>query len=434
MDSAGVDVNRFESYILYCGDTSPTEDTRKNDGVPTGSADFKIPLQNIAVEGTYTSSYVELTGHRNTIKSMSNPSNIVSPCLQQMYENKSTISFTGGGTGEYENLNATFGEFKHIFEAKDIWIPASVDVEPLLRIEYIVAISLFFNDGTKGEQIYSNIKSAFTELERNMALIENKKRIAWVSYDFSVNSWKLHNSKFTKGMITAAGGIPFPLKGEVPDDMSLSADEIKTLLLNSQIVIDETNFNGQPGVTPIEKWRDLAGFASQTELPVLQQKNVYSLDNTVSKNGSNDYKYRLASRPDLLLKDLIHVQYPTYDTTYELTFLNPKFASGTGVTIQLSSADCATSNYNNGEIPKVVFQEKFKGDSSPPPALVGSGIYGGDGSGGGGSKTGVVITVICVAVVLGAVFGAVFIKWSKRAKEDRFIELEEEMNREIPLH
>jgi hypothetical protein len=91
--------------------------------------------------------------------------------------------------------------------SKDIWIPRITTVDPLLRIEYITAVSLFFNDGKNGEVVYDRIKAAYKELERNMLQIpaDNKKRIGWVYYDFSKKTWSLRNSNFTRAIIQAAG-------------------------------------------------------------------------------------------------------------------------------------------------------------------------------------------------------------------------------------
>lgn len=147
-----------------------------------------------------------------------------------------------------------------------------------------------------------------------------------------------------------------------------------------------------------------------------------------------DINYRLPSRPDLLLKDLISVQYPNYDPSYTLTFLNENFAKGGSPSVQLTSADCPNTNYIT--VSPVQPQIGFAGDQSTPPAVVGSGIYGNgsqDNTKVSSNNIGVIVTVVCVAVVLVAGFGFIFFKWTRRAKEDRFIELEEEMNNEIPL-
>ncbi|KAF9364370.1 hypothetical protein BGX34_001743 [Mortierella sp. NVP85] len=441
------DYNQSQTYVLYCGDAVPTDVDLQSKGVSTSVSKFKVPLQRVAAGGTFSSSYIELAGHRDAIKTLYQPQDVVSPCLQKMFEEKAIEPLTD----EFNQVNMLDGGFRQniLAEPKFIWIPSFTNVDPLLRIEFITAVSLFFNDGPKGENMYLQIKAAYTELARNMEQIPpaNRKRIAWVYYDFERSTWKLRNNDFTKAIIKAAGGIPFPLVGESTDDVSISPRDIKILLRNSQVVIDETVFGQlEAGKSPIQKWRELAGFNSASELPVLNEKAVYSIDNTMGKTGVSDDKYRLPSRPDLLLKDLIQAQYKSYSTGYSFTFLNSGFSYSLAGT-RLTSANCVAGNtYNEGAIVPVTFQENFKGDGTTPPAPVGPGMYGtgeyvpddgksdGGGGGGGGSKAGVIIAVVCVAAVLVAGFAFVFFKWSRRAKEDRFIELEEEMNNEIPLH
>lgn len=156
-----------------------------------------------------------------------------------------------------------------------------------------------------------------------------------------------------------------------------------------------------------------------------------------------DYQYRMPSRPDLLLRDLIAAQYPQYDSAYRSRFLNNNFPNDGGAAYTLGPENCTATDafkYNSGDITEGPRNMYFTGLPAPPAAS-GGGIYGdggdsqGDGgSGGGGSKTtSIIIAVVCVAAVLGAAFAFAFYKWSRRAKEDRFIELEEEMNNEIPL-
>lgn len=160
----------------------------------------------------------------------------------------------------------------------------------------------------------------------------------------------------------------------------------------------------------------------------------------VSSMMTLDSKYRLPARPDLLLKDLIYVQYPLYDPSYNLTFLNKGFSYGEPPRIKLSAADCPTTTYNKEESIKYVTPNSaFTGDGTTPPAAIGGGIYGNGGpdsdpsKAGSSNNVGIIVTVVCVAAVLITGFGFIFFKWTRRAKEDRFIELEEEMNNEIPL-
>lgn len=104
----------------------------------------------------------------------------------------------------------------------------------------------------------------------------------------------------------------------------------------------------------------------------------------------------------------------------------------------MKSDMCGQAFYNDAPI--VTYSGgPFAGDGIASPPLVGSGIYGAESGGGGNSggqksKTPIIVAVVVVAAVLGSAFAFAFFKWGKRAKEDRFIELEEEMNNDIPLH
>ncbi|KAF9572816.1 hypothetical protein EC968_009455 [Mortierella alpina] len=432
------DINS-ESYLLYCTAVAPDTFAQTAAGIPANLPMFKVPVTSVAVGGTYTSSYVELAGGGGAIKILENPKNIVSPCLQAMVANGSIVALDKTNLTQYESIDVGFMPDMQTAQPKDVWIPMATDVDPLLKIEYIRVVSLFFNQAVKGQQVFGDIRDSYNVMASDMSRIPaaNKKRIAWVRYDFGRKSWVIRNNPFTKGIITAAGGIPFPLKGEIPDDQSISSEDIKTMFLNAQLVIDETDFTGQ-SQSPSSLWRSLTGFAPSDSVPVFDRKKVFALTRTINEQGISDYLYRVASRPDLLLKDVIQAQYSDYDRFYTFTFLDEGFFYGTrpiGSSPE-TGATCATSSYNVVE--KAVSNAAWvPGDSSPPPPLVGGGIYGGDGSNsgqGGGSKTGIIVAVVCVAAILGAGFAFAFFKWSKRAKEDRFIELEEEMNNEIPLH
>ncbi|KAF9162860.1 hypothetical protein BGX21_003405 [Mortierella sp. AD011] len=431
-----------ENYVLYCGTEAPQDFALATVGLSASTGVFRAPLLQVAADDTYTSTYIEISGHRDSINFLESPQNIVSPCLQQRYANQSLFAFNNSLT-EWSLINAGFLSVMNTAQQKSVWIPSSVDVDPLQRAEYIIAVAMFYNDGVNGQSLYNQIKAAYTNLQNDMNQIPqaNRNRIAWVYYDFTLSTWKLRNSAFTKGIIAAAGGISFPLTGEVPDYATLSSDDIKTILLNSQVVIDQTDFTGQPtSVKTIDAWRVRAGFESSSDLPVLQSKKVYTLDGTTNSNGVSDYNYRVAPRPDILLKDLIYVQYPSYNSTYSTVFLNTDFATGgDGRGVVLTASNCGTTKYDSGDIPVIVPQPSFTGNPTPPAALVGTGVYGGDGtnsgsSSRGSSKVSIVVPVVCVVVILGAAFAFVSFKWGKRAKEDRFIELEEEMNNEIPLH
>ncbi|KAG0297219.1 hypothetical protein BGZ96_007277 [Linnemannia gamsii] len=419
-------------------------------GLESSVKQFKVPVQKALVTGTFTSSYVELAGAQSNILVLQTP--IVSPCLQAKLLNNTITPFDVNKFEQYNTVDVGFREDISISQLKDVWMPMSIEVEPLLRVEYIKAVSLFFGYGARALTTYNEIIETYNLIKVDMQGVPeaNRRRIGWVKYDFSRNSWQLRNTAFTRGIIRDAAGIPFPLNGDkVTTDIDISPSDFKILVSNADIIIDQTEFDGRGDYrTVYSRWLALAGFTEAAKPRVLENRQVYSIDNTVNKDGVNDYQYRMPSRPDLLLRDLIAAQYPEYDPEYRSRFLNNNFPNDGGATNNLGPENCdqdptATNKfkYNSGDITKAPRNFAFTGLPAPPQPS-GGGIYGaggdsqggGDNGGGGSKTTSIIIAVVCVAAVLGAAFAFAFYKWSRRAKEDRFIELEEEMNNEIPLN
>ncbi|KAK3811595.1 MAG: hypothetical protein JOS17DRAFT_763064 [Linnemannia elongata] len=446
-----------EDYLLYCG-AAPGPLAIGEMGLPPSIKMFQVPVGTALVSGTFTSSYVELAGGQQKIRVLENPQNIVSPCLQRNVQSSIIAPLNNTMFNQFDAVSVGFRENKDISQPKDVWVPMSVEVEPLLRVQYIKAVSLFFNSGFQSSITYDTIIGTYNNLKLDMSRIPqgNKKRIGWVKYDFTQNSWTLRNTNFTRGIIRDAGGIPFPLTVN-GDDLSInpniSPNDFKILMKNADVIIDQTEFPDGKGTysSVFTRWRALAGFPGVDDTPrVLDKRMVFSLDNTINKNGISDYQYRMPSRPDLLLRDLISVQYPNYNElyskNYKTHFLNRNFQFDGPPDNSLGPDNCmddptAPVKYNSGDITVWPLEESFTGLAPPPPAD-GGGIYGvggasqGDGASGSGKSktTSIIIAVVCVAAVLGAAFAFAFYKWSRRAKEDRFIELEEEMNNEIPLN
>lgn len=123
-----------------------------------------------------------------------------------MVEDK-TIEPLVDGTPQTQSLDGGFRQYEFPDDLKDVWIPSNTKVDPLQRIEYITAVSLFFNAGNTGELVYTRIKAAYQTLERDMQQIPpaNRNRIGWVFYDYTAKTWRLRNNKFTRAIIKAAG-------------------------------------------------------------------------------------------------------------------------------------------------------------------------------------------------------------------------------------
>ncbi|KAF9585779.1 hypothetical protein BGW38_000792 [Lunasporangiospora selenospora] len=430
-----------EDYLLYCGleDPNPPE-------FASIRSRFQIPLLRVAVGQNATGSFLELLGQREKIVRISKPDGLISPCLQALTKNQTIGVFDNADPNAYIGIDGAFVDRQHTSQDKDIWIP-NAEVDPIERLAFIKPVSLFFGQGQRGEDVFSKIKTGYEDIRDTAKQIDqsHKKRIGWVQYDSGSGRWELVNTLFVRTIIRDAGGVSFPLSGGLDQEtIHLQPQEMKDLVRNSHIIIDQSDINAFPSIpSRFQSWLRLAGFASNEDTLVLSDHQVYSLDSTRNFRGSTDYFYRPAVRPDLLLRDLIRAQYSNYNpkVNYTMTFLNRGFSYEAKAATVLTEADCDKPVYNDEPIVPFV-DPIFTGDGRVTAPPTGSGPYGGgspsnqggSGSGGGSSKTGIIVAVVVVAVLVGAGFAFAFFKWSKRAKEDRFIELEEEMNNEIPLH
>ncbi|KAF9976494.1 hypothetical protein BGZ73_008498 [Actinomortierella ambigua] len=418
-------------------------------GWQVGFGVVQIPVQAVGIMDKYAMTYIEMLGKRNTIKKIQDPTLVVSPCIQKMI-----------ATGQATKLSAT----PDMTEAQDLGVIVTTatqgvpkaflvghneDANPLHRAQMIKLYSLLYNAPAEGDRIYKQIEESYTNIQRSLVAIpdENKKRIAWVRYDYPTNQWYLQTTAFAMMLIQAAGGVPMGndehLNSQTPREVVISQQDLRYFLDNAQVVIDETEFKPElmKAQTPLDEWRRLAGYSS-SELPkIIEKRQLYSLDREVNANGTSSYQYRVAARPDLLLMDVVMAQYPSFDLTYQMEFLRV-FATTEGPKKTLSADDCPDpAQLTPRDIVTVQNVRVFSGDGIAPPALVGCSQFmdpncSGDnksGGGGGGISAGVIATVVVLAVVLASVFAFFFHRWNRRSKEEAFIELEDEMERDIPL-
>lgn len=156
---------------------------------------------------------------------MDNPALVVSPCLQARYANKTLSAWDASQYAQYGLIQAAFLDTPVTAPSKGVYVPQTLEVAPLQRAEYIVAISLFYGMGAAGQNVYNQITSNYNALKEAVAGIpqDQRKRIAWMEYDFSYKVWRIRNSQFTRAIIQDAGNERYSLLhavGSHPIDMS----------------------------------------------------------------------------------------------------------------------------------------------------------------------------------------------------------------------
>ncbi|KAI9489599.1 hypothetical protein BDB00DRAFT_770406, partial [Zychaea mexicana] len=100
-------------------------------------------------------------------------------------------------------------------------------------------------------------------------------------------------------------------------------NEFHTAIRYADFAIDVTPLSNL-GNQSYEDWLSLGGFTTDLDIyseAFIDDKNVFRTDGLVNSNGYSDWSQRSPARPDLALRDIIHMMYPTYQANYSSTWL-----------------------------------------------------------------------------------------------------------------
>ncbi|ORE03464.1 hypothetical protein BCV72DRAFT_251825 [Rhizopus microsporus var. microsporus] len=116
--------------------------------------------------------------------------------------------------------------------------------------------------------------------------------------------------------------VPKTLLGQATMETKTFSDltEFQKALNATDFVIDESSKSAFKDLS-FDSWLIAANFSPSSGLSFISGKAVYRTDGLVNTNGYSDYAIRHYARPDLAIFDIIHMVYPTYGRSYNLTWL-----------------------------------------------------------------------------------------------------------------
>ncbi|CAG8473127.1 10302_t:CDS:2, partial [Racocetra fulgida] len=243
--------------------------------------------------------------------------------------------------------------------------------------------------------------------------IANRKKIAWVSFDSKV--FEVKHDTYHVTLIKDAGAYPL-----VSPSSSIvnSTDELHSIINNATIVIDES-----PYIASFVAWQHSFGYypeQNSRDIPdFITHRRVYRVNRFVNHDGYFDWSESAAARPDIALKDLIAIQYPTYEPSYDTRWLH-QFSDPSTV---LTSNNCIDPNQPQSFL--TCSAKNFTGDSPI-----------GDGSNNKGKSDSarklsplaetLIITFSILAGLAGFGVGTWLVLIARRKHQERFIELKDE--------
>ncbi|RGB25577.1 hypothetical protein C1646_771528 [Rhizophagus diaphanus] len=415
-----------ETYVLYCTATQPA--------VAAATNYIQIPVTNVVVSDRSFISFLEILGEEKTsLKYVDDKNTITSPCLQKynyLYDN-----FNYANTSLVSSVDVIFTNKPSNTGGKYVTISYDEDTPALQKAEWIKYMSLFFNKTAIANEAFDKIRSNYFCHLDNLSKVPNetKKSIAWVSLE-SDNSFTIKSSSFYPNVTSDAAA--FLLNPQITTD--LSVDDLKQYISGAYIVIDMSDLVAE--YSTLDAWKNLFGYNQTSDLPrFLKEKLLFRTHKLLNSNGFDDWSESSASRPDLILQDLIAIQYPSYQKDYVVNWFN-KFAE-TGDEIVISADRCNDATFG---LPKTDFgtcvPTKFLGDgrNNSGIQIIDVGKNGGndnhnkDGDSINNDKKenkvkpGVIIAVSLVGSLLLLGLGALLLAVLRRKYRERFVKLRDE--------
>ncbi|MGO4919004.1 ABC transporter substrate-binding protein [Maribacter spongiicola] len=189
-----------------------------------------------------------------------------------------------------------------------------VEETPLGKAEWIKFFAPFFNKTKEADAIFNDIEKAYLDAKILAATAKNKPTV--LSGAMFKDVWYLPGGKSWAANF---------LEDANADYLWSTTDENGSLSLSWESVLDV----GQHA----EYWIGPAQFASYQELKsssphyaqfdAFQKGKIFSTANTLGETGGTLYYELGPQRPDLVLKDLIHILHPGLLPNYEPYFFKP---------------------------------------------------------------------------------------------------------------
>ncbi|KAJ1962689.1 hypothetical protein IWQ62_003450 [Dispira parvispora] len=304
-----------EQYVLYCGPSRPSARGNIKSWI-------QIPVTNVAVLEPAVIPFLELLNVASTIKVVDEAKNITSPCMQSRLEDQSVKSVYDASSSDWETISVAFSRMSSANDS--IYIPFSGTNDiftPLEKMEWIKYLSVFFNAEKKASEAFDRVKSQYQCHQNNVKDVQ-PSQVAWSDYhrdpETGDESFLTGNTPYLQQLTRDAGAFHVASR-----DSNTSADKFRNSVKTVDYMVDITQYTGH--VLDFETWKSLFGFtsdfASDSNYHFYSNKQVWRPTKRRNTNNNIDWGITPLARPDLLLIDMIMMQYPNYIKDYQRNWL-----------------------------------------------------------------------------------------------------------------
>ncbi|CAO3587871.1 unnamed protein product [Absidia cylindrospora] len=281
---------------------------------PTGNKDFElqqydavinIPVKTVGVNGAFNVlPFLDLLHLQDTVQVINGYEDVTSPCYANVTKEQGDVDIVFVATDEIKT-----GRNNIVFSANDN------QLAPLAKASWLLYVSLFFNKEKEAMEALDIIQSQYNCHKSNLSKTPKRSPIAWTFY--RQGEWHIYNERYFEQLSKDAGStlvvpsVPIQFHSDIH-----GADK----------VIDQTDLAKDlpDSDATYQDWLNTGKFEVGTasfDQPFIHQNAVYRVDGLVDEKGFFDWTQRAAARPDLALTDIIHLNYPLYDRSYQYVWL-----------------------------------------------------------------------------------------------------------------
>ncbi len=189
-----------------------------------------------------------------------------------------------------------------------------VEETPLGKAEWIKFFAPFFNKTKEADAVFNKIEKSYLEAKTLASKAENKPTV--MSGAMFKDVWYLPGGKSWAANF---------LEDANADYLWSSTDENGSLSLSWESVLDiGQHAEYWIGPAQLATYQEMeASSQHYTQFDAFQNRKVFSTANTLGETGGTLYYELGPQRPDLVLKDLIHILHPGLLPNYEPYFFKP---------------------------------------------------------------------------------------------------------------
>jgi len=194
-------------------------------------------------------------------------------------------------------------------------IPISYNVEwmetsMLARAEWIKFVGAFFNQDKKADSIFRQVEKGYLDA---IALTKDVSfRPAIMSGNNFKGTWYMPSAdSYLTKLIADAGGDYYFKNEKATGSLPLSFEVVLDKMIDADYWIGPRAQSLKELEMMDERYKLFKAF---------KEGNVYTFNKRVSENGGNDYWESGMTRPDLILKDVIHIFHPEVLPNHELYY------------------------------------------------------------------------------------------------------------------